>query len=122
MVATYERSQAQDNRMTFPSMPDVNAFVNLGLNSRPTMFGCDTANLTTNSTAPLVVYLPHSPYVFESNVSTFTPSYQPDVRNAIIQNGYDVVTMGNGTVDPQWPTCIGCAIIYSQQSGYVLAL
>lgn len=102
MVATYERSQAQDNRTTFPSVPDVNTFINLGLNSRPTMFGCD---------AGMVVHLPHSPYVFESNVSTFTPSYQTDVRNAIIQNGYDVVTMGNGTVDPQWPTCVGCAIM-----------
>lgn len=111
MVATYERSQARDNGTLFPSVPDVNTFINLGLNSRPTMFGCDVANLTANSTAPLVVYLPHSPYVFNSNVSTFTASYQLDVRNAIIQNGYDVVTRGNGTVDSQWPTCVGCAIM-----------
>lgn len=111
MVATYERSQARDNGTTFPSVPDVNTFINLGLNSRPTMFGCDAGNLTANSTAPLIVYLPHSPYVFESNVSTFTPSYQTEVRNAIIQNGYDVVTMGNGTVDRQWHTCVGCAIM-----------
>ncbi|KAI8272203.1 Lysophospholipase 1 [Colletotrichum sp. SAR 10_98] len=87
MVATYERSLFQDDGTTFPPVPDVNTFINLGLNSRPTMFGCDAANLTANSTAPLVVYLPHSPYVFNSNVSTFTPSYQLDVRNAIIRNG-----------------------------------
>lgn len=89
----------------------MNTFINLGLNSRLTMFGCDAGNLTANSTVPLVIYFPHSPYVFESNVSTFTPSYQTDVRNAIIQNGYDVVMMGNGTVDPQWLTYVGCAIM-----------
>ncbi|KAF4830629.1 Lysophospholipase 1 [Colletotrichum siamense] len=111
MVATYERSLFQDDGTTFPPVPDVNTFINLGLNSRPTMFGCDAANLTANSTAPLVVYLPHSPYVFNSNVSTFTPSYQLDVRNAIIRNGYDVATRGNATVDAQWPTCVGCAIM-----------
>lgn len=32
-------------------------------------------------------------------------------RDAIIANGYDVATMGNGTVDDTWPTCVGCAII-----------
>ncbi|KAJ0368507.1 hypothetical protein COL26b_010790 [Colletotrichum chrysophilum] len=107
MVATYERSLFRDDGTTFPPVPDVNSFINLGLNSRPTMFGCDAGNLTANSTAPLVVYLPHSPYVFNSNVSTFTPTYQLDVRNAIIRNGYDVATRGNATVDAQWPTCLG---------------
>ncbi|KAJ0366098.1 hypothetical protein COL154_004010 [Colletotrichum chrysophilum] len=111
MVATYERSLFRDDGTTFPPVPDVNSFINLGLNSRPTMFGCDAGNLTANSTAPLVVYLPHSPYVFNSNVSTFTPTYQLDVRNAIIRNGYDVATRGNATVDAQWPTCVGCAIM-----------
>ncbi|KAG4428896.1 hypothetical protein IFR05_015625 [Cadophora sp. M221] len=111
IVATYERSLAQDNGTTFPSIPDVNTIVNLGLNSRPTMFGCDVGNLSSGSTAPLVVYLPNSPYVYHSNVSTFTMSYDLKVRNAIIQNGYDVVTMGNATVDSEWPTCFGCAIM-----------
>ncbi|WYZ42288.1 hypothetical protein EsH8_V_001183 [Colletotrichum jinshuiense] len=111
MVATYERSLFQDDGTTFPPVPDVNTFINLGLNSRPTMFGCDAGNLTANSTAPLIVYLPHSPYVFNSNVSTFTPTYELGVRNAIIRNGYDVATRGNATVDSQWPTCVACAIM-----------
>ncbi|KAM3074074.1 Lysophospholipase 1 [Clarireedia jacksonii] len=111
MVATYERSLAQDNGTTFPSVPDVNTFVNLGLNSRPTMFGCDAHNLSSKSTAPLVVYLPNAPYVYHSNVSTFTMQYPTDQRNAVVQNGYDVVTMGNGTLDSEWPTCIGCAVM-----------
>ncbi|EOD50301.1 putative lysophospholipase plb1 protein [Neofusicoccum parvum UCRNP2] len=111
MVATYERSlnASMGNGTIFPSVPDQNTFVNLGLNSHPTMFGCDASNFS--STTPLVVYIPNSPYIYHSNVSTYTMSYNNTERNAIIENGYDVATMGNGTVDPQWPTCVGCAIM-----------
>ncbi|KAJ4982675.1 Lysophospholipase [Stagonosporopsis vannaccii] len=111
MVATYERSLANDKGLTFPSVPDINTFINLGLNARPTMFGCDTTNLSSVSTAPLVVYLPNAPYTYHSNVSTFTMTYETEVRNAIVQNGYNAVTRGNGTVDSQWPICVGCAVM-----------
>ncbi|KAL8957959.1 MAG: hypothetical protein Q9193_004892 [Seirophora villosa] len=112
LIATYERTLDPSgiaNGTSFPYVPDTESFVNLGLNRRPTFFGCNSSN--TSSVTPLVVYLPNSPYVFQSNISTFTPSYTINTRNAIVQNGYDVVTMGNGTVDPQWPVCVGCAIL-----------
>lgn len=112
LVATYERnlnSSGIGNSTSFPAVPDTNSFVNLGLNTHPTFFGCNSSN--TSSITPLIVYLPNSPYVFHSNISTFTPSYTTKTRNAIVQNGYDVVTMGNGTADPQWPVCVGCAIL-----------
>ena len=97
------------NGTAFPSVPDQNTFVNLGLNTRPTFFGCDSSNMT--GPAPLIVYLPNSPYVYFSNVSTFDPSYNNTERNAIVANGYHVATMANGTADAQWPTCVGCAIL-----------
>ncbi|KFY18876.1 hypothetical protein V493_08281 [Pseudogymnoascus sp. VKM F-4281 (FW-2241)] len=111
MVATYERSlnATMGNGTSFPAVPDVNTFVNLGLNSRPTFFGCDAKN--TSTLAPLVVYVPNTPYVGHSNVSTFDPDYDDAQRNLIIQNGYDVATMGNGTVDAEWVTCVGCAVL-----------
>lgn len=110
LVATYERSlNPISNGTAFPAVPDVNTFVNSGLNTRPTFFGCDSGNLT--GPAPLVVYLPNHPYVFHSNVSTFDPTHTRAERDAIIQNGYDVVTLGNGTQDQQWPACVGCAIL-----------
>lgn len=111
LVATYERSlnATMANGTSFPSIPDVNTFVNLGLNSRPTFFGCDPKNTTTLT--PLVVYVPHAPYIAHSNVSTFDPAYDTAQRNLIIQNGYDVATMGNGTVDAEWVTCLGCAVL-----------
>ncbi|KAL9582660.1 MAG: hypothetical protein Q9212_003163 [Teloschistes hypoglaucus] len=112
LVATYERNLNTTrigNGTSFPSIPDTNTFVNLGLNNHPTFFGCNSSN--TSSITPLIVYLPNSPYVFQSNISTFTLSYNTTTRNAVVQNGYDVVTMGNATVDPQWPVCVGCAIL-----------
>ncbi|EON68083.1 hypothetical protein W97_07231 [Coniosporium apollinis CBS 100218] len=111
LVATYQRSlnAAQQNGTAFPAIPDQNTFVNLGLNNRPTFFGCDTANLT--GPAPIVVYLPNAPYIYNSNVSTFTPSHNLSERNAIISNGYHVATMGNASRDAMWPTCVGCAIL-----------
>ncbi|EHL00667.1 putative Lysophospholipase 1 [Glarea lozoyensis 74030] len=48
---------------------------------------------------------------YNSNITTFTPSYNNSERNAIIQNGYDVATMGNGTLDAEWPTCMACAVL-----------
>jgi lysophospholipase len=44
-------------------------------------------------------------------VSTFDPAYNTTQRNLIIQNGYEGATLANGTLDSQWPTCMGCAVI-----------
>ncbi|KAL9636540.1 MAG: hypothetical protein Q9164_002758 [Protoblastenia rupestris] len=114
LVATYQRSLNTStgniaNGTSFPSVPDVNTFVNLGLNQKPTFFGCNSSN--TSTITPLIVYLPNTPYAYHSNVSTFDPSYNTTERDAILQNGYEVATMANGTVDSMWPTCVGCAIL-----------
>lgn len=110
MVATYQRSLSSiQNGTTFPSIPDVNTFLNLGLNRRPTFFGCNSSNMTGPS--PLIVYVPNAPYSYLSNVSTFKLTYNDTERDMIVLNGYNVATMGNGTVDPIWPSCAGCAIL-----------
>lgn len=115
LVATYERSLTNlSNGTSFPSVPDINTFINLGLNTRPTFFGCDSSN--TTKITPLVVYIPNAPYVFHSNVSTFTLDYTTDQRNAIVRNGYEVATRANGTradgtSDAKWPICVGCAVL-----------
>ncbi|KAH8746162.1 lysophospholipase catalytic domain-containing protein [Hyaloscypha sp. PMI_1271] len=111
LVATYRRSlnMTLENGTAFPAIPDQNTFINLGLNNRPSFFGCDAGNLTGE--APLLVYVPNAPYVIQSNFSTFKPDYNNTERNLMIQNGYDVATMGNGTVDREWLTCVGCAVL-----------
>ena len=112
LVQTYERSfSSMSNGTAFPSIPDTNTFINLGLNKRPTFFGCNASNITSSHAVPLIVYIPNAPYAAYSNVSTFDLSYNDTQRNAIILNGYDVATMGNGTADSSWPMCVGCAIL-----------
>ncbi|PWY87413.1 lysophospholipase Plb3 [Aspergillus heteromorphus CBS 117.55] len=117
LVATYERSLDRTgiaNGTAFPAIPDQNTFVNLGLNSRPSFFGCDPKNISGK--APLVIYLPNSPYTYDSNFSTFTLTYTDEERDSVITNGWNVVTRGNGTVDENFPQCVACAIL--QRSTY----
>jgi lysophospholipase len=111
LVATYERSlnNTIENGTAFPSIPDFNTFINLGLNNRPTFFGCNVSNNT--GPTPLLVYVPNAPYITQSNQTTLTLSYNNTFRNAIIENGYDVATQGNGTIDSEWPTCMACAVL-----------
>lgn len=111
LVATYERALKGkfNSKFSFPSIPDQNTFVNLGLNKRPTFFGCDASNVTGD--APLIVYIPNSKYSAASNISTFQSEYKTSFRNKMIQNGYDFSTGKNGTVDPLWPACMGCATL-----------
>lgn len=110
-IATYQRfiSGTTFGAQGFPHIPDYNTFVNLGLNSRPTFFGCDANNQSVQT--PLVVYIPNAPISYHSNVSTFDLKYTDSERNSIIQNGYDVATRGNSSLDAQWPVCVGCAIL-----------
>ena len=119
LVATYERSLNTTgpdgntaniaNGTSFPAIPDSNSFLNLGLNKRPTFFGCNSSN--TSHITPLIVYIPNFPYIYQSNFSTFMLSYNDSVRDAIIANGFAVATMDNGTADPMWPACVGCAVL-----------
>ncbi|KAL4790106.1 lysophospholipase catalytic domain-containing protein [Aspergillus venezuelensis] len=118
LVATYQRSletSKMANGTSFPPIPDQNTFVNLGLNKRPTFFGCDQKNLTTSTSddaiPPLIVYLPNAPYTYDSNFSTFKLTYSDEERDAVISNGYNVVTRGNGTLDSSWGSCVACAIL-----------
>ncbi|SPJ70748.1 probable lysophospholipase [Fusarium torulosum] len=109
-IATYERSLTDISKgSSFPSVPGKNTFRNLGLNSRPTFFGCNATNMTDPS--PLIVYIPNYPYVYSSNISTFQMSINTSELSAIIENGYAVATMLNGTRDENWPVCVGCAML-----------
>ncbi|KAM0456595.1 hypothetical protein ACHAO4_003625 [Trichoderma viride] len=109
-IATYERALSKiSNGTGFPYVPGRETFLNLGLNTKPVFFGCNSTNVT--DTSPLIVYLPNYPYQFQSNLSTFQMTYANDERNAVITNGWDVVTQGNATRDSNWPVCVGCAML-----------
>lgn len=111
MVATYQRNSNSSkiaNGTAFPSVPDQNTFINLGLNGRPTFFGCDPSNSTGKPPAPLIIYIPNYPYTYMSNISTLTLEFNDTERDKLVLNGYNVATMGNST---EWGICMGCAII-----------
>ncbi|KAH9894584.1 lysophospholipase [Xylariomycetidae sp. FL2044] len=111
--ASYDRSKEPiANGTAFPAVPDAETFINLGLNSRPTFFGCNSSEFSdADRVPPLIVYVPNTPYTANSNASTFTPSYSDAERNSFIKNGLNVATMGNGTLDALWPACMTCAIL-----------
>jgi len=124
LVQTYMRAfEPIGNGTSFPSIPDTNTFINLGLNTRPTFFGCDASNLTLSTpaldgsvasvTPPLIVYLPNYPYVTFSNQPTITLTTNNTYRDAMIANGYEVATMANGTLEgyENWPQCVACAVL-----------
>lgn len=117
LVNTYERQfSSQGSHAAFPYVPDVNTFVNLGLNERPTFFGCDANNLTDLAyIPPLVVYIPNSRHSFNGNQSTFKMSYSVKERNGMIQNGFEAATRNNLTQDSAFVGCIGCAILRRKQ-------
>ncbi|KAG7287649.1 hypothetical protein NEMBOFW57_007162 [Staphylotrichum longicolle] len=116
LVATYQRSISNftsPEERRFPLVPDQNTMINLGLNKRPTFFGCSPENNT--NPGPLIVYIPNAPYTNYSNITTFQLEYTTEQRQEIILNGYNVATMSNATVDVQWPAlsynrCFGCPL------------
>jgi lysophospholipase len=116
LIATFERAESKImNGTSFPYIPGHDTFVALGLNNRPSFFGCDSKNVTSGGNIPpLVVYVPNSPYTFESNTSTFAKlDYTLEERNAMILNGYNVATQANSTREgaSNWPTCVACAVL-----------
>lgn len=117
LVHTYERQFGSIGKdMAFPYVPDVNTFVNLGLNLKPTFFGCDASNSThLDHIPPLVVYIPNSLHSFQGNQSTFKLSYDTDERFGMIQNGFEATTMGNLTEDSGFLGCVACAVMRRKQ-------
>jgi lysophospholipase len=110
MVVTYRRNLDPfgiANGTGSLSVPGQSTFINLSLNQKPTYFGCNASNIATPGL--LIMYLPNSLYSYYSNVLTFQLKYTDAVRNSIVQNGCNVATMGNGTIDTMWPICVGCA-------------
>jgi len=93
----------------FPPVPGQNTFINLGLNKRPTFFGCKPD--PGSPPGPLIVYLPNAPYTSYSNATTSQMEFTQEEWLAIMRNGYDAVTMANATLDAKWPACVGCAIL-----------
>lgn len=109
---TLEFQRLYDIRIRMPPVPSTAGFVNDGLNQRPVFFGCNETE------TPIIVYIPHYPWTYYSNSSTFQLEYDTPSALAQMQNAMRSMTL-NGTV-PEWPKCLACALT-DRAKGYTSA-
>ncbi|WBW71098.1 phospholipase Plb2 [Schizosaccharomyces osmophilus] len=119
LVSTYERitqkaSDASYGVTSFVHIPSVETFINLGLNSRPTFFGCDGRNTTSQSqhvdenTPPLLVYLPNSPWTADSNIADDRYRLGNSDIQGLVRNGFVAATQNSST---DFASCLACAVV-----------
>ena len=98
--------------LPFPVIPDATTFINRNYTTNPVFFGCDAALTTTKSTdSPIVLYLANAPYSAYTNFSFTQSAVSLSQMQDIFVNGFNQLSQGNGTLDKQWPECLGCAVI-----------
>lgn len=114
---TYERMTrtSQGDGVGFPQVPPPNIMVSRGYNKQPAFFGCNHRNSNPSYSGPIVGYIPNSYKSFPSNQNTFKLTYNAEERDGMINNGYNVMTLNNGTRDPEWRSCLACTVILRQQ-------
>lgn len=88
--------------LNMPEVPTTNGFVNEGLNTRPTFFGCEDPSKTT------IIYVPNYPWSYGSNSSTFELAYDKNQLLPQIESSMRALTL-NGTVK-DFPKCLACAL------------
>ncbi|GBL47878.1 hypothetical_protein [Candidozyma auris] len=120
IVNAYRRSQTYEGQSVIcPYVPGEETFAAHNLTARPVFFGCDAKNQSTLAkdgvTPPLVIYLANRPFEYFSNQSTLQLTYSDSEKKATIQNGYDIATQMNGTVDSDWGACVACAVVRRDQ-------
>lgn len=120
LVNAYRRSLTYEGKsLICPYVPGEDTFAAHNLTARPVFFGCDAKNQTDlakdDVIPPLVIYLANRPFEFYTNQSTLQLTYPDGEKKATVQNGFDIASQMNGTVDSEWGTCVACALIRREQ-------
>lgn len=120
LVNAFRKSQTYEGRSSIcPWVPGEDTFAAKNFTARPVFFGCDAKNQTdlakNGVVPPLVIYLANRPFEFYTNQSTLQLTWPDDEMKATIQNGFDIASQMNGTVDAQWGTCVACAVVRRDQ-------
>lgn len=103
---------ATNRSVPFPIIPSVETIMNQELNTKPVFFGCEAHLTNTNDLrSPIIMYMANAPYSSYTNYTGFQNTFTPEQTGAILTNGFNYVTQGNGTWDAEWPECLGCAVI-----------
>lgn len=108
----------------FPFIPGSDDVKKLQLLKQPVFLGCDLIQdypditTTTNNTSsqrykelllpPLIIYTANNFISYPSNTSTFKLSYEQKEMFQMIENGYNLATLGNSTY---FAACMKCAIL-----------
>ncbi|EIN07115.1 hypothetical protein PUNSTDRAFT_144669 [Punctularia strigosozonata HHB-11173 SS5] len=115
MIATWNRTMYNSQKYSMPNVPtNSNSWVNLGLNSRPTFFGCNASDVTNynasaNWTAPIIAYIPSWPWSYFANTSTYKLSYEHSESLGALNNAFHSTTLNDTVSD--WPKCLACAVV-----------
>lgn len=140
--ASYARTATlPDGQQILPYFPSAETFVDQGLNTRPTFFGCNATNAEIQDGMPLVMYVsfvnartyfpvaydiilgPLNSYManapsgsaYSTNTTTFTLEYSREDTQSFLNSVYDVTTRGfmNSSMasDDQWGTCLACGLV-----------
>ncbi|KAG0140869.1 hypothetical protein CROQUDRAFT_68916 [Cronartium quercuum f. sp. fusiforme G11] len=93
----------------FPKIPNApdGTFERLGFTQRPTFFGCSDTGST-----PLVIYLPNYYVTARTDIPSTKTTYSGEQIDGFFENGFQIATQLNR--DPDWPKCLGCALIDRQ--------
>lgn len=117
LINSYERQFLPvGNNTAVPYVPDPYSMWALNFTHRPVFFGCDARNLThLNHIPPVIAYFANTPYSYNSNASTLQFKFTEEEYRGHIGNGFEIATRGNRSEDPDFATCVGCAIIKREQ-------
>jgi len=99
---------AKASGLPFPIVPPPRTMLNNNFTLRPTFFGCD-ANLTTSGTTQslIVLYMANSPYSAYTNYTWTQSIFSNAQMYEAFENSFNAFTQGNGTLDHEWPACLG---------------
>lgn len=116
-------------KSVFPRVPSYQEFQERNLSNRPMFLGCDLKYDYADKGAvdntdemylgelnpfcyvpPLIIYTANTNHSFASNRSTFKLSYSASEVRGMIQNGYNLATFMNGTVESDYAVCVSCAL------------
>ncbi|KAK1084595.1 Lysophospholipase 1 [Friedmanniomyces endolithicus] len=99
---TFLEAEAQ-SLTKMPTIPPTSTFVALYLSSQARFFGCHQPDAITIVWLPLVSYSGTT----ASDISSVDVEVSEANTDSISRNGKLIATQNN---DPQWPTCLACAI------------
>ncbi|CAK9441759.1 uncharacterized protein LODBEIA_P56270 [Lodderomyces beijingensis] len=116
----------EELRSIFPKVPSQSEVMEQGLSVKPIFLGCDVLEdfdtLKFEKTAasaaphvyqdgylpPLIMYMAHSNYSHQTNMSTFKLSYNETELNQMVENGFQMGSYYNSSL---FATCLNCMIL-----------